>query len=501
MRKIYTLFSLAAALMILTSAGPGYRGRILVRQTTFERDGDSVRIEMNVGLNGVTVSSPSFVLLTPILKTDRQTRELPSVLLNGRNRQKAYERLEGLRHRPEGIQTVIEAGDKNAKQEYLYKVSIPYEQWMEGAEFLLAEEQCDCNGPIIQYSVELLAKTMDYRDRTPATVGLTVADAVLAQPQAPLLATSFIVPEAEPVKRRSESGRAYLDFTQGSAVIRSDYMNNAAELEKIHKLILTLKEDPDATITGMSIDGYASPEGTWASNQTLSEKRAYALKDQIRSIYGFPEMMFTVRGMGENWAQLDTLVQQSYLPDKYQILAIIRGVSIFDGRETKLMALSQGVTYRQMLREMFPKLRYNYYEIRYNILPFTVEKGKQIIKTKPSSLSLNEMFLIAQTYEKGSPQFNEVFEIAARTFPDSDVANLNAAASALSRRDTQAAVLYLGKVSQSSRTGVLAGVFNNNLGVLYTLEGDRTKAAEAFNAARLAGSPEAAANLQRLNNR
>jgi hypothetical protein len=37
------------------------------------------------------------------------------------------------------------------------------------------------------------------------------------------------------------------------------------------------------------------------------------------------------------------------------------------------------------------------------------------------------MYLVAQTYEPGSPEFNEVFDIAVRLFPDDETANLNAA--------------------------------------------------------------------------
>ena len=53
------------------------------------------------------------------------------------------------------------------------------------------------------------------------------------------------------------------------------------------------------------------------------------------------------------------------------------------------------------------------------------------------------MFLVAQTYEKGSDEFNEVFDVAVRMFPDDPTANINAAAIELQRGDLQQAVRYL----------------------------------------------------------
>lgn len=294
----------------------------------------------------------------------------------------------------------------------------------------------------------------------------------------PQFAVSYITPEAEAVKTRSESGQAYLDFAVNRAEIVPGYKNNAAELQKIYGLIESLKKDPDATITGITITGYASPEGTYQSNLHLSNRRATALKNQVKTLYGFPESMFSVSGQGEDWATLDTLVSHSDMTDKYAILEIIRGTDIFDGRESKLMALAGGTSYHYLKSHLFPRLRRSEYELHYTVVPFTVEKGKEVFKTNPGNLSLNEMFLIANTYEAGSDAYNEVFETAARIFPASDVANLNAAASALSRKDTVSAARYLERVTERT-----AGYWNN-AGILAFLNGDVEKAAECFRTAQ-----------------
>ena len=59
------------------------------------------------------------------------------------------------------------------------------------------------------------------------------------------------------------------------------------------------------------------------------------------------------------------------------------------------------------------------------------------------------MFLVANTYEKGSQEFIDLFETAVKLYPDDVTANLNAAAAALSRKDTVYAKRYLSKIEKS----------------------------------------------------
>lgn len=53
--------------------------------------------------------------------------------------------------------------------------------------------------------------------------------------------------------------------------------------------------------------------------------------------------------------------------------------------------------------------------------------------------------MVAQTYEPGSKEFNEVMETAVRMFPDNETANLNAACTRLNAGDPDGAKPYLDK--------------------------------------------------------
>ncbi len=307
-------------------------------------------------------------------------------------------------------------------------------------------------------------------------------------PYVPRYEVCYVTPEVEQVKTRSESGRVYIDYAVGKSAVDPGFRNNAAELEKIYATLGNVRENPDATITGIYITGYASPEGSYTANMALSERRAAALTKHVATIAALPEALFASKGEGEDWTMLDTLVASSEMMGKYAILEIIRGTDSFDGREMKLMRLDGGAPYRSMKSEIFPLLRRCEYRLDYTVLPFTVEKGRQVIATHPGLLSLNEMFLIAQTYPSGSEGFRETFETAARVFLQSDVANLNAAASALARKDAASALGFLSKISSQGRSSA----YHNNMGVYYGLTREWNKAKTEFSLA--ADCPEAAKN-------
>ena len=78
----------------------------------------------------------------------------------------------------------------------------------------------------------------------------------------------------------------------------------------------------------------------------------------------------------------------------------------------------------------------------------TPDEIERIYKVSPQKLSLEEFYILAQTYESGSEEFNELFETAVRMYPDDPVANLNAANSAILRKDYRRALRYLEKAGE-----------------------------------------------------
>lgn len=131
------------------------------------------------------------------------------------------------------------------------------------------------------------------------------------------------------------------------------------------------------------------------------------------------------------------------------------------------------------------------YWVEFTVRPFNLEEAKNLIATHPQKLSLQEMYNVAQTYEPGSDDYNEVLATAVRMFPQDPTANLNAANSALQRGDVAAAEKYLQKAGDSGES-VLAR------GVLAMLKGDKATAVELLRKAQNMGIKAASANLEQI---
>lgn len=116
--------------------------------------------------------------------------------------------------------------------------------------------------------------------------------------------------------------------------------------------------------------------------------------------------------------------------------------------------------YDWLLKNVYPWLRHTDYLIKYTVRHYSdVEEIKKVIGTRPQNLSLDEFYLLAQSYPVGSPEYNEVFEVAVRMYPAEPVANLNAANSALSRGDMANAERYLLKAGDSADADYARGMF------------------------------------------
>ena len=305
---------------------------------------------------------------------------------------------------------------------------------------------------------------------------------------------AYLQPKAEEIKQRDIQAECFLDFEVNRINIRPEYMNNPQELAKIRKMIDELKSDPNVKVNRLDIIGYASPEGTLVTNKRLSEGRAMALRDYLASKYDFPRNQYYIIFGGENWDGLEKALDTMEIEYKDEVLDIIRDIPIEKGRETKLMQLRGGVPYRYMLKYIFPSLRIAICRVNYEVRNFNVDEAKEEIKRRPQNLSLNEMFLVANTYPVGSQEFIDVFETAVRMYPKDEIANINAATAALSRNDLISAERCLSMVDSMKKLPE----YSNAMGVLMLLKGEYEHAEEYLNVAYESGLKVAGYNLEEL---
>lgn len=474
MKKTMKLY-MAAALLAVVSPAILAQAPVKVVCNELRQKGNELVIDAVITVDGSQIKSRENLSLTPVLEAGSQKEGLPSILVNGRISQKVYDRevaLNNLQDEPRFQVLKAEKGENVI----LYKMNIPFESWMKDARFVLVPDMCGCG-------------------KEEQGEPLLIADKVLTRPDKryevqPTFA--YISPEAETVKHRAEVGTAYLDFQVGKYAILPDFRNNATELAKIDNTIKTVTDDKNITPNGIILKGYASPEGSYKSNALLAENRVKALRSYIEKKHDFKSSFFKLETVPEDWEGFKAKVEaDAQVPDRDAVLAIINSDKDPDKKEAELRALKGGAAYRYVLAGIFPSLRRSEYQIDYTVREFTVEEGREIIKTRPQQLSLSEMFAVANSYAIGSKDYNDVFEIAVRMYSDDPVANLNAANIALAKKDLSAARGYLAKAGNSPEAIHARGVLN-------LMEGNLAEAGKLLEQAKAAGVKGAAANLDEL---
>lgn len=457
-------------------------GKATAGNVEITRQGDSLSVRMNLNLlSNLDLPTNRSVILTPSLRVDDETLTLPAIEIMGRKRYIYYLRNEKdvyLKNgkdiaAPEHPRQIIKRKNKT-RQQIRYAAIAPYEKLPKNARLFLSEDECGCCQTLLNSQNRQLADT-------------AFAPAV---PDTFIPRFAYIRPEVEAVKARSEKGSAYIDFAVGHSDIQTGYRNNPAELSKIKSTIDAVRNDPDVNITHIAIKGFASPEGRYESNRRLAEARTTALSQYVKGLYGFAPELFVMAYEAEDWEGLRRFVAGSDLADRNVLLALIDGPLAPDAKEMKLKS-AYPAAYRQLQEACFPALRHSDYEVEYTVRGFDIEEAKQIIRTHPRKLSLEEMYLVAQTYEPGSEESGRVFETAANLFPEAPAANLNAANAALRKNELKSAATYLDKAGDSPQAV-------NARAILARLLGDSARAEALFRQAASAGLEEARDNLEQL---
>ena len=446
-RFAYTLFCMAA---FATSAlAQANSDTLRVVESNVSRVGEDVIVDMKLDLSHIEVGRNRTLVYRPLLMKEDSVAELTPIIVNGRVRHIQYQRLE----RAEDFPNEIEIRRKNGTEQTLdYHARIPYTSWMNKSEVVMVCDLCGCGWESLQ------------NDRSSLFPVNLVHEPVVP-------AVLYITPLAE-VKVREKSGSAYLDFPVNQTVIRPDYRRNSTELAAIDATIQSVEDDPNATITKVTIKGYASPEGSYANNQRLAEGRSNALLEYVKKLHDFGDAEFSVSSEPEDWEGLEKRIESSSIADKEEWLAIIRDSEPAD-LDRKEWKLKQLPTYREVLNTIYPALRHSDYTVEYHIRNFTTDEAREMLYKDPSQLSLEEMYRVAQTYEVGSESYNEVFEIAVRLYPDDPISNLNAANTALLNRNATAARRYLTKAAEGPEKRLAEGVAS-------WLEGDTDQARSIF---------------------
>lgn len=450
-----------------------YKEQVRIENQSVVRDKElqCLIVSMDVIIQeNMKLTSNNAAVLTPILESQGHTKVLPAIVVYGRKRALVERRNHTL---PKDAFATIRR-ERKTDQMVKYLVRVPFEEWMRHADLVMDADLCGCRNVVEANSLD----------------PITALNFVAPKPHPQV---AYIIPQEVMKKERSVANKAYLDFPVNKTIIYPDYRNNKSELAKIRSAIDSVRNDKFATITHISIEGFASPEGSYTNNARLALGRANSLMNYVRDYYHFFKSMLEVTSTPEDWRGFRQFVESSSMDKKEEILEIMNNADMdYDKKERNIRALIGPDAYKYLLEQCYPTLRHSDYEVTYAIRPFNVEEVKELLVTDSEYLSLQEICLAAQTYEPGSEEFNKAFMVAVTMFPDDATANLNAAALEIQKDDLVAAKKYLSKADQTK------GATLNNWGVIALLEGDLDGADSYFKRAKAVGCPEADANQVEL---
>lgn len=449
-----------AASMQGFNAGAWTSEKYHIDQAQVAREHGLIKIDMKVRPSQYRMNYNKQLEIVPVLKSLSSNDSIcfPKIIVAGRNSYYYTERSGDI-----FPATLLKAGS----DDFLYKTSTEWADWMEYSRLDLQARSTGCCGVVDKVNEDMPVALLDFRP----------------MPFRPLY--HFDVPVPEIRKDRRIEGKAYVNFPVNRIEIYPDYMVNPVELRKITNSVDSVRLNPDATVKSITLTGFASPEGPYSNNVRLAKGRTEAVKEYVRGQYTFPADVFHTNSVPEDWEGLRDSIEHSILGDKMKLLDFIDNGNVPIERRNDEFRRRFPQSYNYLLKYVYPSLRHTNYAIDYEIKAYTdIDEIRRVLQERPGNLSLNEFFIAANSYPAGSPEFDHVFDTAVLYYPNDPVANLNAANSAMNQGDYKRARMLLGRISENPSSIYATAVLD-------ALEGNYDAAEAGFKRAQEAGVTEA----------
>lgn len=466
MKRILYIVMSVAATMPVWAAGSDV-SLLKVTKINIGRQADEMVVALDVDPRMVKPGRDREVVFTPVIRslTSADSIVLPTMKIAGRNRYYSHLRNGDME---EGDKVTLSGSD----EKIIYRSEMQWQPWMDRCRVVMREDVGNCCDAPEPVTTTPLAE-LDY----------TVEPFVPEFRYVALTGDSTIELTAE--------GRAYVNFVVNRTELKPDYMTNPEEIGKIIASIDRVKNDPDATITRITIKGYASPEGSYSNNVRLAMGRTQTLKEYVRNYYNFDPRIMSTDYEPEDWDGLREWLLTSTLPHRDDILALVDSDMEPDPKNETIKR-QYPEEYATILADVYPWLRHSDYTVKYAIRTYVdIDELKAVYASAPERLRPVDFQRIASTCETGSPEWREVMMTAVATHPADEKSNLNAANIAMAAGDLNAAAGYLARAGELPETIYARGV-------LAARQGDEQRAAMLMQAAAELGVDIAAMEVARL---
>jgi len=285
----------------------------------------------------------------------------------------------------------------------------------------------------------------------------------------------------------NEKYSADIHFLINQANIRASETNSAQYID-LNKRLQEAHAAPNQEIAGLTVNSYASPEGTFKFNEQLAERREKAttglLEGQLKKdkITEFGEL--TSSFTPEDWEGFQQLVEKSDIQDKELILGVLSMYKDPEQREREIRNLSS--VFNELADQILPQLRYSRVMASINIIGKSDAELINIFNTDTKQLTVDEILYIATLTDDNNKKM-EVYNRAAQLYPDDYRTYNNLGLTQYVAGDYKSAAANFDKARKLNPQSREAEM---NLGLMSLLNGEYAKANEQIGSA--AGVPEAA---------
>lgn len=466
-----------AVLPLTAAAQTAYKGRVIISEESFARQGDLLRVKMKVNY-GSDVASPGETLtLTPVLKNDTAHVQCSSVVIKGDDLKRSRRRLQG------NYPVAVNGKGKNQKKGYsfTYDTTVPYAEWLPTAAFYIESVRNTGKGGFHSYEDKILDSGIQIDNTFDGSQARTRAFA--ADLKGIDQCVQYLLPASDGSKIFSVKG--ILPFTKKTVhskkfekTVYDQLMSVVSEKGKGHELFM------------VRLQGYSAPEGNYRRNERLGVLRQLNLKEYLMEQKTTSQAINKVLWTAEDWDSIAYIVRGTDMHYRQAVLDIIKTTDVAEGREDDLKALAKGKPYKYLMGNIFPRVYRVSYDLVFRSTDNDLVTGTQTSDNEKSRMTYSNLFGVAQSYGMGSESFRELMSMGARLFPNSVEANINAAAAALTEGRLARAEQLLKPYATNEKAYC-------NLGVLYLLQGNKDKAEVYLKMAEKNGVKEAANALAR----
>ena len=215
---------------------------------------------------------------------------------------------------------------------------------------------------------------------------------------------------------RAQKQEANVKFLINQANLRQSELKNNSVQEFVSLLKRINADKEGLNIRNVEVQAYASPEGGFAFNDRLANKRQDVSEDYVKKTLKQTRVDTDIdaKYTAQDWDGFQKLVQASNIQDKDVILRVLSMYKDPQEREQQIRNMSAG--FRELADGILPELRRSRLIINYETIGRSDEQIKQQYEADASKLSADEI-LYAATLVENPADKEAIYKRAAEIYP------------------------------------------------------------------------------------